>query len=369
MKKFIIILLLIIFLLFNFLLLYRIYRKFTTQFIGEDGYQKKREKESGGAYIYGFVGYTKNNYKKNFNKFKENVYKRLKKYVEDYPHMIPLYKYDIDKYYNQPYKFLNKKDVVNTVKPKLLSIIEVKGYNIVIILNHVYLGASFFTQVCEILVDGVFPGLVPLNLPPYIREFNVFKFLIKDLLFGDFKSFRRLKMITNTEDMRRIAYNFDIDTVKNLPEYKHIKTKSVIIHYVLQDILKHLPKKKLNFYITFGFKHDPKIYNNVGVIFGELTKETTAKELENQIVSKTYQIIATNTLMQILPSKSGKNARNNVDVVFTMMYVKNSKVILKNCELTYEMIADYPIYVFGLSFGSKCNITQTIMTPEYKIEN
>jgi hypothetical protein len=60
-------------------------------------------------------------------------------------------------------------------------------------------------------------------------------------------------------------------------------------------------------------------------------------------------------LMQILPSKSGKNARNNVDVVFTMMYVKNANVILKHCELTYEMIADYPIYVFGLSFGSKCN--------------
>jgi hypothetical protein len=366
-KRIILVSLFIIFLIFNFLIIYRIYQRSTKKFIGEDGYQKNREKLSGGAYIYGFVSYNKHNYKKNIKKIKQNTYKLLKDYVENYPHMIPLYNHDVDTYYKQTSKLLNKTDVVNTFKPKLLSITEVKGYNIVIIINHVYLGASFFTQVCEILVDGTFPGLVPISLPPYLREYNVFKFLIKDWLFRDSSSFRRLKMITNTDDMRRISYHLEIDSIKNLEIYKGIKTKSVIIHYVLQDILKHLPKKKLTFYITFGFKHDPKIYNNVGIIFGELTKETTAKELENQIISKTYQIIATNTLMQILPSKSGTNARNNVDVVFTMMYVKDPKVDVKHCELTYKMIADYPIYVFGLSVGTKCYISQIIMTPEYKI--
>ena len=68
-------------------------------------------------------------------------------------------------------------------------------------------------------------------------------------------------------------------------------------------------------------------------------------------------------------ASQGKKVRNNVDIVFTSAYVKNSNVSYIKHVTTYNQIADYAIYCFTATVNKNISVTLTLNTQELSVKN
>jgi hypothetical protein len=233
-------------------------------------------------------------------------------------------------------------------------------------MNHTFLGGSFFIRTIEEVTKGTFPGLVSPKFPIYVREYYTLKFILMywlpKTISRCWQPIHREGLKISDKEPKRYHYKFDIKSV--LQSYPKAKTKTVIIYHALQKIINSVNNgnQLLKVYLTFAFEHDTRIHNNVGIIFIDFYKTCTLKQLEHQIQSQKYQVIATNNLMTLI--NSGKKARNSVDVVLTMSFVTHVHVPIPICSGSFAHVADYPIYLLIGSIGDICHVSTTVMTDD-----
>jgi hypothetical protein len=348
----------------------RNYKIKLNQLIGEDNYQIQRQNSCGNAYIVSFASFSDNEGIKQLNKFKSIQLKSLnllKEYILKYPLLEKMYLEDVNNYvtnYNNIPECKSEKDIYKYFKPNLMAIINIPSKNTVgAILNHVYLGGSFFVKLGEIFTNGKFPGLHSNKTYLLYPEHNAVKFLFMNYIPNKiYDVVYPHKLLSISNNIKRYTYNFNLELLKT-KYLTHKKSNSLVIYQALSNIINFTNKNKLKICLTYAFEHDEVLYNNVGCIFFEFYKNQDLELLEKCLKSNSYQILATNTLMQCV--QQSKNARKNVDVVFTMMYIKNSYYNGNKYYNSFLNVADYPIYVFGVTVNNISHITNTIMTEEF----
>ena len=340
--------------------------------IGEDNYQIQRQHNCGNAYVVAFSSFIHDDSTKQLNKFKNIQLKcltLLKEYIFKYPSLEKMYLEDINNYvteYNNIPECKSENDLVKYFKPNLLAVVNIPSKNTVgIMLNHVYLGGSFFVKVGEIFTNGKFPGLHSNKTYWLYPEHTALKFIfthyipnkIYDIVYPH-------KLLSISNNLKRYTYNFDLQLLKT--KIPGLRSNSLVVYQALSNIINFTNKNKLKICLTYAFEHDEVLYNNVGCIFFEFNKNHDPKLLENTLKSNSYQILATNTLMQCV--QQSKTTRKNIDVMFTMMYVKNSHYNGDKYFNSFLNIADYPIYVFGITVDNISHITNTVMTDEFNFK-
>jgi len=110
--------------------------------------------------------------------------------------------------------------------------------------------------------------------------------------------------------------------------------------------------------IPVAFKTTATRYNNVGCVIIDFEKQSITKFV-NQIEKLEYQAHATHLLQRFL--NYGKQTRSSVDIVLSLGYFYFDNDIVDNFYITYENIADYPIYCISITFNNKVYSTITYM--------
>ena len=67
--------------------------------------------------------------------------------------------------------------------------------------------------------------------------------------------------------------------------------------------------------------------------------------------------------------KIGKDVRNNVDMIFSSGYIKNSKVLPIKSITTYNGVPDYGLYCLTGAIGDTIHITLTVSTNDINFES
>lgn len=350
---------LVLFIILNVLWLVRCVarsRKNPKHLIGEDSYQSSVSRTHGDAYIYMCIDYED----ANVTQLIENVWKLCDNYVKPYAYLQPQFTEDV-KNYHDIHRYSSQQEAIDALKPRVIAMAVIEPNKVFGVMNHVYLGGSFFIKMGRALLGGVGPNL-KLQLPPYVREYYTCKFLANyGLTFKN--SGKPCKIISNPKDIKRVSYQFDIQQLQSTEPYKCSKSNIVVIHNVLTEVCTHLSKDVVKAYLTFGFEHDEIMHNNVGIMFLDFHKGMTPEQLSAQIAQDKYQVVATNNLMNFIPS-GGKHSRHSVDIVFTIAYLKKCQQATNSIKVYFSHVADYPIYLFAFTQDNVCYVTTTVMTED-----
>lgn len=218
----------------------------------------------------------------------------------------------------------------------------------------IYFDHRYFSGLFFLLLGKHLFNVTPLNVMkeiyiPFVSEF----FIVKFLFFMYFFSTKNndIKFIDNKEDMRRENVVFTI-------EASNVKRKYAVLFKVLSHIRNTLKlRRPLKVLIPVAFEASEGRYNNVGAIFCYF--DGSMDSMIKQIEANKYQANASNLIQRFV--NSGKKARNSVDVVLSCGCLSEEVPQLESLYVTYENIADYPVYCLLVTFGNQVRGTITWM--------
>jgi hypothetical protein len=193
---------------------------------------------------------------------------------------------------------------------------------------------------------------------PFLSEWYIFRFI---WYYLSLPTLRTLPFVEKKEDMRRESFHFDITEIKsNYISCEKISSKFYVIYHLLTHIYDEIGvNRPIRVLIPIAFKTNERSYNNVGCIMMDFTKEQPIESFVKEIRKLEYQAHATNILQQMM--NSGKKARNSVDVVLSLGFFEYETDIVENMYVTYENIADYPVYCISITYKNKVFSTITYM--------
>lgn len=319
---------------------------------GEDLYQyNKNNTQRTGSFVYSYVRY--------HTPFDPQILRDLTEYYNNYaesylPHEVVPKALVIPTPDNIP--FLTS---LRTLKSQDSIFVVCHGtHTILVALDHVYLGASFFHEVGRIMAQGTcaYGSEDPPGFP--LLDLCVARFLGHWLLrdSGDY-----VPVAKSDKFLRRHFYSFA--TIGN-PAIGDATIYSM--YTVLGNILQRTNRYELRSYITYGFRHTKEIRNNIGIIFCTFTKDMTLAEFNDYILGNKYQIVATNYFMQILDK--GKEVRNSVDLVMSLGSITTNHNNILDISCTFGSIPDYPIYCCLVSINDITHVSITLNTDEYVMD-
>jgi hypothetical protein len=309
------------------------------KFCGEDEYQKNRFiKEP--PYIYCEIF---------LKKSIDNIYEKINTSLQNYfmnrwPTINNIFSYK----------------EVNNLIPDKKNILEIykKENKLFCYFDHRYFSGYYFILFAENLFNIKAKDLKDELYIPFLSEYYILKFIYYYL---SLPKIQKLPLVENKDSIRRENFNFDINEIKYL--YNNSITKISKKYYVVYHILTYI-YNKLNFtramrvLIPVAFKTTYTRYNNVGCVIIDFEKQSITKFI-NQIEKLEYQAHATHLLQQFL--NYGKQTRSSVDIVLSLGYFYFDNDIVDNFYITYENIADYPIYCISITFNNKVYSTITYM--------
>ena len=286
--------------------------------------------------------------------FKKNI--QWQQYlIETIPKLKELYKQITENY---SFEYINEKTSLSLEPSKktIHTIVNMRSKTISTGFDHSYCSGHFFLEYGTVITNGKCPNL-PL-FPRYfgIAEYYLIKFAVER---PDIPTNPVFSIVKSKKDMKRLFFTLNTN---NVPEKCH--TRTWILFTILKGVLESIePKKTLNVMIPVPFKKENKISNNIGVIFVKFNEKTNIIKLQNQIDLAKTQAIASNYYLKLnINKKIGKEVRNNVDIIFSSGYIKNSKTTNIKSITTYNGIPDYGLYCLTAAIGNVVNITLTIST-------
>lgn len=217
--------------------------------------------------------------------------------------------------------------------------------------DHRYFSGLFFMLIGKHLFN-----LKPVNIMkeiyiPFLTEWYIIKFCIY-MLFFSYEN-NDLQMVKDRSEIQRERFYFDLNDIKIKG-----KRKYKVIYNILSYIhTKSKLKRKLKVLIPVAFEASKNRYNNVGGIF--IYFDGDFNNMVQEIESKKYHALATNIIQRF--TNSGKTARKIVDVVLSCGCFEGGSDIIDDFYVTFENIADYPIYCLSTTFDSKVKATITWM--------
>lgn len=307
-------------------------------FCGEDEYQKSRMTNTP-PYIYGEIVYKYCNDLSQSIRNTYNEYFTVKPITFENSVHISNSSNHLKKLSLEIYTSVeNEKSSENTIKKHILY------------LDHRYFSGLFFMLLGKNLYN-----LKPLNIMkeiyiPFVTEWYIIKFLFYMLFYiNDDK----LEFVEKKEDIRRERFFFDVDEIN-----MNGKRKYKVFYHILSYIYSKINiNRKMKVLIPVAFEASKERYNNVGCIF--IYFDGNFNNMVEQLENNKYHAIATNTLQRFM--NSGKKARSFVDVVLSCGCFEGGSDNIQDFYITYENIADYPIYCLSTTFDSKVKSTITWM--------
>lgn len=346
-------------------------QKLKKTYTGEDLYQYKKYERTGNSYIYNY---------NQFRVFNPLTLNRLEKYYSEYRQRYSLpYMYSVKKVKNIGglQGLINHKPEESEHMKLVHSDNEVGMF-----LDHVYLGAEFFNCVGQILYEACTKPVISF-LPSFpLRDLASWKFIIQDYTYPKVKS-----LITKANDhpkdlvlekhktpcqmtrMYKINSIEDIKAKYSLSDGNQSTTMFKVLFQIYQELFERLPKEKtlIKSYVTYAFRGDTTVYNNIGVVFVNVSRSTSFDKFVRSVEKKKYQAVATNYLMKLSDS-SGKGARNSVDVVISISKFNEVSNIPVKAHFTFGSNPDYPIYCLSISLGEEQHLSITSNTPSLKLD-
>jgi len=219
-------------------------------------------------------------------------------------------------------------------------------------MDHRYFSGLFF-----MILGKNFFDINPVNVMkefyiPFVTEFFVLRFLFFMYWFKQ-ECEENLDFVDNKNEIRRESLCFNTDDIK----YGKKRKYNVIFHLLSHIKSKLHLKRPLKILIPIAFEATLARYNNVGAIFFYF--DGNYENMVNQIEANKYHANATNILQRFV--NSGKKARNIVDVVLSCGCFDGGHDKIIDNYVTYDNIADYPIYCLSVTFGNEVKSTITWM--------
>ena len=228
--------------------------------------------------------------------------------------------------------------------------------------NHEWCSGYFFIQYGTLLFQGKNIKLMSYPKTPFVVEYSLLKMLL-------YKPHKPISTCFSTNilnnEIKRINYQINISEEVSNISYK-INKRTFILWNVL-TLLSSVHKKDYNILIPVPFESINNVWNNIGVIFIKWPKSgLTLIELEKTIKDNVYNAIASNIFLRgNVSSATGKNIRNNVDIVFSSAYIKNPNIIPKSNKVTFSDVADYGIYCLTTTVKDITDISLTFSTNDF----
>lgn len=305
-------------------------------YCGEDEYQKSRQINSL-PYIYSTITY---------NTVTDDLHSAVRKTYSEY----------FDSSDNKAITYDESTHIAvdgNHLKEKSFELYHDKdNRKLTFYLDHRYFSGLFFM----ILGKNLF-NVKPLNVMeeiyvPFLTEYHVLRFMYFMYFFASEEV--TTKMITSVSDMRREKLNFNIRNTK----YPNEKRKYRVIYNILNHVYTKLGTgKTLKVLIPVAFEASRERYNNVGAIFCHF--DGNFRNMVTEIENNKYHAIASNILQRF--SNKGKSARKLVDVVLSCGCFEGGEDYIDEFHVTYENIADYPIYCIATTYDDEVKTTITWM--------
>ena len=156
--------------------------------------------------------------------------------------------------------------------------------------------------------------------------------------------YEKYKLVSECDKINRLTFSLNTDD-----KITGISTRVWILWKIVTYIMKvDKNREGLDIMMPIAFNKLEHIYNNIGVIFIKYKRGDTIETLSKEVEEKRGMLLASNYYLRTshIGASQGKKLRNNVDIVFTSAYVKNSNVSYIKHVTTYNQIADYAIYCF-----------------------
>jgi len=313
---------------------------FFKHYCGEDEYQKNRFIEKP-PYIYSKI-YLKQDINNIYDKINETlneyfinrwpkidnilVYKEVDEFIPSETHILEIYK---------------QKNVLHFY------------------CDHRYFSGYFFLILGEKLFNNKSKHIIYETYIPFLSEFYIIKFIY---YYYCLPKITKLPFVKHKKEMRREHVNFNIPDIKSLynsSENIPISRKYYSAYHLLTTIYDKVKfNRPMRVLIPLAFKTTSQKYNTVGCIIVDFNKEhiQTFVYKVNQLA---YQAHATNLLQSLL--NYGKKTRSSVDIVLSMGFLQDDNDLIDNFFITYDNIADYPIYCMSITFNNKVFSTVTYM--------
>ena len=283
------------------------------------------------------------------------------------------YKYIYKKIENKKLYIENSKNSIydnideHTVCPLLL-IYSYDDSKILIIMDHVYIGGYFFQEWGTTVFKGETVNPYHLNYQPGLTELIALKFMLCKAIPSYIGHSDSLTLIDNRDQLKRFGLKIDIEKIK----VKNINPKVYIIHYLAKLLLKYLSiNRGLNILLPVAFENDDYVYNNVGGIFINVGKDDSIEDVSSNLMNNRYNAIATNSLMQIL--NKGKTARQKIDVIMTIGFIKKPTLLstneLQQIEISFSNVVQYGIYCASFAYGTVAHVSVTVNTKKFAYDS
>lgn len=252
----------------------------------------------------------------------------------------------------------------------LLLIYSYDTSQILVMMDHVYIGGYFFQEWSTFVFKGEPIKPYRLQYMPVITELICLRFLLCKALPSYFDNHQHLSLVDNRDLIKRFGLKINIGDIKN--KYKDIKPKVYIIYTLAQLLLKYISiDRNVNILLPVAFENDRYAYNNVGAIFIDIGKRDTLKSIMKKLSNNAYNATATNALMQIV--NQGKRARQKIDIIMTIGYIKNPTLThlneIKRVEVSYSDIAHYGIYCASFTYDTVAHVSITVNTKEFAYDS
>ena len=271
----------------------------------------------------------------------DNICKDTQYFVEDY---FRRYKYLYVSMKDKNFIKENDKDDIltniNTEKNPipLILIYSYSTQQILIIMDHTYIGGYFFQEWGTVIFKGDQIAPYLLKYQPIITELNSIRFLLCDIMPSHISGRKNLTVLSDRNKITRVSIKYDI---KLLAKKLGVPPKVSLIYTFSQLLFKYMNlNRSIKVIVPMAFKNDNYAYNNVGAIMLNINSTDSVTDIIKKLNKKQYHAYATNHLMQII--NKGKDARSKIDAVFTIGYIKKSELVEKE-EMTSVQIT-YPGY-------------------------
>ena len=241
---------------------------------------------------------------------------------------------------------------------------------IMMAMDHIYIGGYFFQEMATYVFSGEKIKPYKLNYTIGLTELNLIRFLIFDALPMYIRTNNDLPLLDNDDQI--IRYSSQMDTKKLKEIYGDKNVKACIIHKLSLMLISYMSlKRNLNVMIPVAFQNNNYSFNNVGVIFLSINFTDTIDDIIKKIKNNLYQTSATNHLMQI--ANKGKKARDTIDAVMSIGYIKNPSLFCKNelsgLEVYFPTMSQYAIYIAAFTYDDISNITLSVMTKKFNTKS
>ena len=162
-------------------------------------------------------------------------------------------------------------------------------------------------------------------------------------------------------------------TMKTMSRGPGVSTKYMLIHSILEDIVRGYPEEVEHFtcWLPIGFKKGKRSpFNNVGILPFVYKRGESAAQVAASIEAVSFIAEGTNFWLRVASGfaafKSAMMIKKRVDVVLTLCKVDSVKYPLKQIWsgfLRQNRLFHYPVYVFGITLDSTCHLTYNIVDP------